>query len=88
MKQNVSIGDIIGSFLCLTAFSILIIIATWFIVSAFRDALKYKVVCTEYQTVYVSEPDRRWDKDYNPTYTTRPKQECIKWEKVERKKGK
>ena len=84
MKQNVSTGEIIGSFLFLAIVSILVIAATWCIVDLIIDGLKYHYVCTEYQTVYVSEPDRRFGSDYHPTYTTKPKQECVKWEKVER----
>lgn len=84
MKQNVSAGEIIGSFLFLTIVSILVIIATWCIVNLIIDELKYDYVCTEYQTVYVSEPNRRFGSDYHPTYTTKPKQECIEWKKVKK----
>ena len=84
MKQNISTGEIIGSFAFLTIVSILVIIATWCGVNLIINEMKYDYVCVEYQTIYVSEPNRRFDSDYHPTYTTKPKQECIEWKKVKK----
>lgn len=71
--------------LFLTIYSIVVVIAICCAISLIIDEIKYDYVCVEYQTIYVSEPNRRFSSDYNPTYTTRPKQKCVEWKKV--KKG-
>lgn len=84
MKQNIGTGEIIGSFSFLTIISILVIVATWCGVNLIRNEMKYDYVCVEYQTVYVSEPNHRFGRNYHPTYTTKPEQECIEWKKVKK----
>lgn len=85
MKQNIGTGEIIGSFSFLTIISILVIISTWCGVILIRNEMKkYDYVCVEYQTVYVSEPNRRFGRSYHPTYTTRSEQKCTEWKKVKK----